>query len=162
MILLVRDIDLNSVRSTVRVTGNHRDLQTFVLPRDFQPNKTLLDTIASRLAGIETVHFMKTLVRPFCAVLFVIVKIRDRMSRSERFQLKSISSSKCWFVHDDFQLRINTYTEDFIHVKDLLFFFKITGWQKLINLQFNLSIGLRLANFLVLHSSPEILIHRRG
>lgn len=124
MILLVRDIDLNSVRSTVRVTGNHRDLQTFVLPRDFQPNKTLLDTIASRLAGIETVHFMKTLVRPFCAVLFVIVKIRDRMSRSERFQLKSISSSKCWFVHDDFQLRINTYTEDFIHVKDLLFFFQ--------------------------------------
>lgn len=104
MILLVRDIDLNPVRSPVRVTGNQRDLETFVLPRDFQPNKTLLDTIASRLAGIETVHFMKTLVRPFCAVLFVIVKIRDRMSRSERFQLKSISASNWIAFHDDYVL----------------------------------------------------------
>lgn len=37
---------------------------------------------------------MKTLICRFCAVFFVVVKIRDRISKSERIQLKSIVSSK--------------------------------------------------------------------
>lgn len=154
MIPLVRDIYLNPVRPAVRVTGNQRDLETFVLPRDFQPNKTLLDTIASRLAGIETVHFMKTLVCPSGAVLFIIVKIRDRVSRSERFQLKSISPTN-WISRWFSIIRINTCTEEDLS-KAILYF----QFAKIFFFFFHHKIY-NLEKFL--HSrSPEILIHRRG
>lgn len=79
---------MDPVRSTVPVTRSHRDLETFVLLCDLEPIKTLLGAIASWLARVVTLATVKTLIRRFLAVLFIIVKVGDRVTWGERFQLK--------------------------------------------------------------------------